>query len=261
MEDISVEGLVLREVRTGESDKILTLLTGAHGKMTVTAKGAASLKSKFFASAQIFTYSSFVIRRKGEFCYVKETSYHESFENIRYDLEKLALANYVCDVASDLAHEELEDEGFLSLVLNTLYAVANRNTKLDLLKGAFEFRAAVHSGFMPELGVCGHCGIPIKEECAMDVMNGRLLCKKCRTLIENDPAYSGEKTAAKIMIRVTPPVLAAMRYIESAPPKKYLSFKLDEAELPLFSVVCERYLLNHLEHGFTSLEYYKKVKM
>ena len=29
----------------------------------------------------------------------------------------------------------------------------------------------------------------------------------------------------------------------------------------LFAVICERYLLNHLEHGFTSLEYYKNIKI
>ena len=63
------------------------------------------------------------------------------------------------------------------------------------------------------------------------------------------------------MIRLSPSVLAALRYIEQSTAKKFLSFRLDKQELPLFAVVCERYLLNHLEHGFTSLEYYKKIKI
>ena len=90
-------------------------------------------------------------------------------------------------------------------------------------------------------------------------MNGRMLCKKCRTLIENDPEYLRDE-GAKIMIRVSPSVLAALRYIETASLKRFLSFTLDKSELPLLAVVCERYLLNHLEHGFSSLEYYKKIK-
>lgn len=261
MEEIDVDGLVLREVKTGEADKILTLLTGKHGKLTINAKGASSLRSKYSSSAQIFTYSTFLLRKRGNFYYIREAYYIESFEKIRYDIEKLALANYICDVANDLSHEELEDEEFLSLVLNTLYALANRDVPLDQLKGAFEFRAAVQSGFMPDLSGCGRCGCEITEDCTMDVMNGRLLCKKCKTLVENDPEYFTDSSLAKIMIRVSPPVLAAMRYIEAAPPKKFLSFTLDKGELPLFAVVCERYLLNHLEHGFTSLEYYKKVKI
>ena len=44
------------------------------------------------------------------------------------------------------------------------------------------------------------------------------------------------------------------------PQNMFLSFTLDKTEISLFSVVCERYLLNHLEHGFSSLEYYKKIK-
>lgn len=260
MEDIEVDGLVLREVKTGEADKILTVLTGKYGKITINAKGAVSMRSKYASSTQIFTYSTFQLRKRGNYYYIREAYYLESFENIRYDLEKLSLANYICDVANDLSHEGLEDEEFLSLVLNTLYALANRNLPIELIKGAFEFRAAVQAGFMPDLSGCGHCGCELTEECTIDVMNGRLLCKKCRTLVENDPAYFLDGALAKIMIRVSLPVLAALRYIETSAPKRFMAFALDEQELALFVVVCERYLLNHLEHGFASLEYYKKIK-
>lgn len=261
MEDYEVDGLVLREVKTGEADKVLTLLTGKRGKITVNAKGTASFKSKYAASTQIFTYSTFLLRKRGNFNYIRDTYFIESFEKIRYDLEKLSLANYICDVAFDLAQEDMEDEDFLSLVLNTLYALANRDLPIELVKGAFEFRAAVQSGFMPDLSACGHCGCELVEDCTMDVMNGRLLCKKCKTLVENDPAYFTDNSLAKIMIRVSPPVLASLRYIENSTPKKFLAFALGKTELALFEVVCERYLLNHLEHGFASLEYYKKIKI
>lgn len=260
MEDYEVDGLVLREVKTGEADKILTILTGKHGKITVNAKGTASLRSKFASSTQVFTYSTFLLRKRGNFNYIRDTYFIESFEKIRYDLEKLSLANYICDVANDLAQEGMEDEEFMSLVLNTLYALANRDLPIELIKGAFEFRAAVQAGLMPDLSGCGVCGCEPEGDCWLDVMNGRLLCKKCRTLVENDPAYFMDDSLAKIMIRVSPTVLAALRFIESSTPKKFLSFTMDKQELSLFAVVCERYLLNHLEHGFTSLEYYKKIK-
>ena len=260
-EDFEVNGLVLREVKTGEADKILTILTGKCGKITISAKGASSLRSKFASSTQLFTYSTFLLRKRGNYHYIRDTVFLESFEQIRYDLEKLALANYICDVAADLAQEDMEDEEFLSLVLNTLYALANRDLPPEQVKAAFEFRAAVQAGFMPDLSGCGVCGCEPEADCWLDVMNGRFLCKKCRTLVENDPAYFMDESLAKIMIRVSPTVLAALRFIESSTPKKFLSFTMDKQELPLLSVVCERYLLNHLEHGFTSLEYYKKIKM
>ncbi len=265
-EDFEVDGLVLREVKTGEADKILTLLTAGRGKLTISAKGAVSLRSKFASSTQIFTYSTFLLRKRGHFNYIRDTYFLESFEEIRYDLEKLALANYICDVAADLAQEDVEDPDFLSLVLNTLYALAKRDIPPAVVKAAFEFRAAVQAGFMPDLTGCGACGRdPLAadkpEDMTLDVMNGRLLCKSCRTLLENDPAFVTDESLAKIFIRVSPPVLAALRYIEQSTPKRFLGFTLDKEAYPLLGVICERYLLNHLEHGFSSLDYYKKVAL
>lgn len=259
-EEFEVDGLVIREVKTGEADKILTVLTGKHGKITVNAKGTVSLRSRFASSAQIFTYSTFLLTKRGNFNYIKDTIFLESFEGIRYDIEKLALANYICDAAADIAQEGVENEEFMSLVLNTLYALAKLDIPAAQVKGAFEFRTAVQEGFMPDLSGCGVCGCEPEDDCWMDVMNGRIVCKKCRTLIENTPDYFLDESQAKIMIRLSPIVLLALRFIEQAPAKRFLSFRLDGQDLELFSVVCERYLLNHLEHGFTSLEYYKKIK-
>lgn len=260
MEDIEVDGLVVRETKTGEADKIITLITAEYGKITITGKGVGSMRNKYAASAQLFSYSTFQLRKKGNFYYIKDTFFIECFMNIRYDVEKLALANYVCDVAADLALEDSRDPELLSLVLNTLYAIANLDSKpLSQIKAAFEFKIASQSGFMPDLSACDICKCDITEDCTLDVMNGRILCKKCRTELVNDPVYIADDSSAKIMIRVSPSVLAALRYLELAPIKKYLSFSLDKDELPLFSVVCERYLLNHLEHGFSSLDYYKKI--
>lgn len=259
IEDIEVNGLVVREVKTGEADKIITIFTDKLGKITVSGKGVSSMKSKYAASTQIFTYNTFQLRKKGQYYYIRDAFYIENFMNIRYDIEKLALANYVCDVVCELGQEDAENRSLLSLALNTLYALSERNIPLPLIKGAFEFRAAVQEGYMPDLSACGRCGCEISGESVIDVMNGHLLCPKCRTIIENDPEYIKDVTDAKIFIRLSPATLAALRFIEGETTKKYLSFTIDAQELPLFSVVCERYLLNHIEHGFSSLEYYKKI--
>ncbi len=259
-EDIEVDGLVIRAVTTGEADKVITLLTAKYGRITITGRGVVSMRNRHAASAQLFSYSTFLLHKRGNFWYIRDTFFIECFMNIRYDVEKLALANYVCDVASDFALENVEDPELLSLTLNTLYAISNLDKiPLEQIKGAFEFRAAVQGGFMPDLSGCDVCGCDEEAEYSMDVMNGRILCKKCRTLVENDPSYL-EDPSAKIFIRLSYPVLCALRYIEQAGTKRFLSFTLDKQELSLFAVVCERYLLNHIEHGFTSLEYYKNIR-
>ena len=51
-----VEGIVLRETETKETDKILTVLTRTEGKLAVVARGARR-RSRIAAAAQLLVYS------------------------------------------------------------------------------------------------------------------------------------------------------------------------------------------------------------
>jgi len=262
MDEMEVDGLVIREVRTGESDKILTLLTPTHGKVTVTGKNTAKNTNRNFVSAQLFAYSTFLLKKMQRYYYISDSFYINAFENVRYDIERFSLAAYLCDIASDISLEDTPDSDLMSLTLNALYALDKlHKIPIAQIKAAYELKAAVIAGFMPDTEICGVCGGELTEESCIDVMNGRMICRKCRRELENDPEYITDDHTAKIHIRVTPDVLMAMRYVIHSSVKRYLSFTLDEVGLSLFSVICERYLLNHLEHGFSSLEYYKKVKL
>ncbi len=260
MEEMEVDGLVIREVKTGESDKILTLLTPTHGRVSVTGKGVGSIKNRHAASAQLFSYSTFLLRKAQKYYHIADSFFINSFESVRYDIERLSLAAYICDIAYDLSLEDTPDPELMSLTLNALYALDKLQTiPVGQVKGAYELKAAVLGGFMPELDRCGVCGGELKDETFLDVMNGRIVCKSCRRELENDPAFITDDHTAKIFIRVTPDVLAALRYVVTASVKRYLSFTLDAVGQSLFAVICERYLLNHLEHGFSSLTYYKSI--
>ncbi len=258
---VELDGLVVREVKLGEGDKILKILSAEHGLVTISGKGLSNLKNKYAASTQLFSYSTLQLKKRGEYYYIADAFLIDCFIGIRYDVEKLALANYVCDVAHDIALEDSSDSELLSLTLNTLYAISKLDLPLEHIKGAFEFRTAVIEGYMPDLSSCGICGCEIDADSTLDVMNGHLMCKKCGKVYENSPEYIRDQSSAKIFLRITPPILDALRYIAYAPPKKFLSFSLDRDELYLFADVCEKYLLNHLERGFSSLDYYKKIKL
>ena len=53
---LTTQGLVLREVRYKEADKILTVLTQHEGKVTVRARGALRKGSRITAATQLLTY-------------------------------------------------------------------------------------------------------------------------------------------------------------------------------------------------------------
>lgn len=260
MREIETDGLVIRETETGEADQILTLLTADYGKVVVSAKGVRSIRSKHYAAAQLFTYSTFQLRKTHKYYYIADTSYIENFMGIRYDINKLALANYICDIANDMSLEDEADPELLQLTLNALYAIAKRDDiPLARIKAAYEFRVICHGGFRPELERCGICGEALTENSYMDVMNGRVLCKSCQEKYVQSPHYMLDGSTAKIHIRLTPAVLRALRYIESSTPKRFLSFQLEESDNILLGIAAERYMLNHLERNFDSLEFYKSL--
>ena len=259
-EQFETRGLVIREVQTSEADKLLTLLTPERGKVTVSGKGVSSLKSRHMAACQLFSYSDFILKKTKKYFYIAESETIECFFGIRYDIERLALATYICEVVDYLALEEVADDDLLRLTLNTLYALSEKKgIDLSIVKAAFEIRAAAVSGFSPDLHACGVCG---KEELRLgtylDVMNGRLLCSECSKefvsgLKETDDGFS------PIYLKLTPASLEAMKYAVYSPIQRYLSFTIPEEERANFGDACEKYLLSHIEHSFKSLEYYRNL--
>ena len=158
-----------------------------------------------------------------------------------------------------MAVEGVGDEELLQLLLNTLYALANKKQlSLTQVKAAFELRCASIEGFRPNLVACDVCNAAENRKFYMDVMNGRILCSDCLRNVRHTDDLVDDGTA-HIYLRLTPAVLDAMRYTIYSPANRYLSFTLQEDALKLYASVCEKYLLNHIEHGFYSLEFYKSL--
>ena len=58
-----------------------------------------------------------------------------------------------------------------------------------------------------------------------------------------------------------PASLAALRYVLQAPPRQLLSFSLSGESLGLLSSAAERYLLQHAERSFSTLDYWKSIRL
>ena len=258
---VEVRGLVVRTVDLSRSDKLLTILTSERGLITAVSNGSRSLKSRYLAASQLFCYASFVLEIRRDRFWVREVELIESFYDLRLDIVAAALANYVCEVAGDVTVPEQPEPEILRLTLNTLYAIASGKHELPKIKAAFEFRIAALLGFLPELSFCATCGAE-EGEMLLDVMNGGLLCSSChaalqKVLPEGEDDFRA-RTRALLCI-ITPSVRAALAYLISCPPERLLSFRLPEEEMRHLSHATEEYLLNHLERGFRTLQFYKEV--
>ncbi len=247
-----IKGLILGDIIWGENDKLLTLLTAEQGKLTVVLKGGESLRSKLVGACLPFAYTELTVAEKGGRPWVREAAEICGFHGIREDLERSALALYLLDVLTEVCLENTDESEMLRLALNTLYAIENGIKPLGQLKAAFELRTAAACGFSPDLVACKECGKDDGSIMYLDVMDGVMHCASCRRRHVRDLPEEGHTSLILMLDR---PILDAMRVICYFPPKKFLSFELPDTEHGLFCAHCEKYLLNHIDRGFRSLEF------
>jgi DNA repair protein RecO (recombination protein O) len=241
----TLNALVLREVRYKEADRILTLLTDTEGKITAKARGALRKSSRTAAATQQLTYAEMTLFGNRGRWTVNEAVVKEPFEGLRGDMEKLALGAFFAECMEALSVEDQPEPDLLQLGLNCLYALSRDLCAQEKIKAAFETRLMCLSGYAPELGVCPVCGRE-PEDAALSLDHGCVCCARCGGM--------GEKAA------LGPEALAVLRYLGAAPAKQLLFFKISDAALLRLGGASERYLLRRAERGFSTLDYWKKIK-
>ena len=257
----AIDGLILRDTKSGENDKLLTVLT-SEGKLFMTAKGARSMRSKVKSICCAFTYANIEYYEKKGLHWLSGGSSNESFLMNDPDLEGAALAAYVCQIADEITAENVEADQILRMTLNTLYCIDRKQKPYVQIKAVYELFAAIVSGFAPDLHACAECGCKENGFFWLDVMNGQLFCEDCVKKRSNgiELPETDEYNARNILMPLDASALASMRYICSAPPQKIFSFSLSSDEsMKYLCRAAETYLLNHLERGFDTLTFYHTV--
>lgn len=262
----SADGLVIREIKVGEYDKIITLITPTEGQISVTAKGASSSKSKLIACTKLFTYGNYEIYKKGDLRYLREGAIIEPFFALSVDIERMALASYLCEIAGEVSGEGESSYDILRITLNALFAISRGLRPLSLIKAVYELRTAGYSGFTPSLDGCFVCKEAFPQNPYFDIMNGHVLCGKCMEKLQVEKKIDfmrdfDDLSEEKLLFRrLTPSVLSAMKYVFSASPRRLFSFEItDKVDMNLFSQAGETFLLNHLERDFRTLNFYKSL--
>ena len=140
MEKIVTKGIVLRATATKEADYILNILTDSLGRIAVVARGARRKGSRITASCELLAFSELTLYQRGGWYYLDEASTISLFAGLRQDIELLSLASYFAEMTEYVTAEEEPAPEVLSLLLNSLYALANLDRPQKLIKAAFELR-------------------------------------------------------------------------------------------------------------------------
>lgn len=246
MEPIVTPGLVLKETRYDESDRILTILTPGQGVISAAAKSSLRLKNKLFSACGLFCYSEFVLVPGRNMYIVREASVKNVFHGISASIEGMSLAMYLAEIAAALSPTGDEAEKELRLVLNCLYMISEQKADLHLIKAVFELRTMSECGFLPQLLCCRDCSAYDGPAFYLDPSEGCLLCEECARRAGKHP-------------NLDQGALFALRYICLVEEKKIFGFKLSAESQRKLSAVAEQYALTHLDKPLKSYQFLKSV--
>ncbi|WAA10385.1 DNA repair protein RecO [Fervidibacillus albus] len=175
-----IEGIVLRSIDYGESNKIITIYSRELGKIGAVARGAKKPKSRLAPVSQPFTYGYFLVSISSGLGTIQQGEIIETFRGVKEDLFLTAYASYIVELL-DKGTEEREKNPYLfELVYEIMTHMAEGNDP-QILKNIFEIKILPVLGFRPFVDSCAICGNR-EGPFSFSIKEGGILCEDCRHL-------------------------------------------------------------------------------
>ena len=99
------QGVVLRSIRLGEADRIVSFITEGRGKVRAVAKGVRKTKSRFGARLEPTSHVSMLMYEGRELDIVTQVEALDHFRVIREDLERLSRATAMLEAVDQVVQE------------------------------------------------------------------------------------------------------------------------------------------------------------
>ena len=234
--NLKVNGIIIAESNSGDSDKMLTMLTPNFGKISCTANGARRTKSQLLAATQVFTFGEYMLFKGGDTYTINSCETIEMFYNLRTDLDKLTYASHITKIINDITTENQNSFHILKLYLNTLYAISETDKDLDFITSVFKMRLMKIIGFAPNVNECVGC--KMKENLtAFSFKDNGFKCDACKK--QDTGAFNISEATKNAII-----------YSTKVDSKKIFSFELSDKAQKEFEIVSRLYLNEKLEKEY-----------
>ncbi|HZD81009.1 MAG TPA: DNA repair protein RecO [Actinomycetota bacterium] len=155
------QGIVLRSVKLGEADKIVTVMTQGSGKVRAVAKGIRKTTSRFGARLEPFTHVSLMVYRgRGSLDTVSQAEIVDPFRGIRDDLDRFASGETMLEAVDKVAEEHERNLRLFMLLLAGMRTLDRRPSDPAAVAESFLLKLLSLSGFHPSLTACAVCSRP-----------------------------------------------------------------------------------------------------
>jgi DNA repair protein RecO (recombination protein O) len=149
------EGFIIKIVNRGEADQLFTIYTKDFGKIEVLGKAIRKIKSKLRGGAQLFYLSEIEFIQGKTYKTLTSAILINNFFNLRYNLEKIEIAELIFNLLDNLIKGEEADQKIWEL-LNGVLILLNDGQKIKPEKNLlfyyyFFWNFIFLLGYQPEL--------------------------------------------------------------------------------------------------------------
>ena len=150
------QGVVLRSIKLGETDRIVTMLTRANGKVRAVAKGVRKPGSRFGARLEPTSHIAFQCYRGRELDIVTQVETIDANRALREHYGCLTHSISMLEAVDQVALEREPNHALYRMLESALRTLAREPS--PIVSAAFFWKLLSLEGFHPMLDSCARCG-------------------------------------------------------------------------------------------------------
>ncbi|NWF78254.1 MAG: DNA repair protein RecO [Chloroflexi bacterium] len=175
------KGIILKQTKLGEFDKIVTVYTQEFGKLRAVAKGACRPKSKLGGNVEPLTYSLMFLAKGRNLDIITQSQTINGFLALKSDLWRMACGLYILELIDSFTVEGGENRPLFDLLLDILNQLSKPDSNETVLR-YFELHLLHYLGYRPQLRRCVSCDSSLKPVVNFfSPSKGGLLCPHCNS--------------------------------------------------------------------------------
>lgn len=144
------EAIVIRKIRYGEADKILTLLS-PKGQIQAIAKGSRRIKSRLGGRIEPFSLVNLVLYEGKNLHTITQASLIKPYKNIQKDYSKYVIAIAALELVGRVTFSGQDEKQLFELLKSTLDYLDSPKRAGELLLLNFDWQVLKILGFEPHL--------------------------------------------------------------------------------------------------------------
>lgn len=173
-----LKAIVLSSLDYGDTDRIVSLFTLEHGRISAFARSARKSRKRFGAALETFSRIEAQARVKEGLCSLQDAVAETTFIGIRSDLARIGHALYACELV-----EAMTPEGHplprLYRLLATYLEYLDTKAAVESDRRFFEINLLNILGYRPALEECSRCEARFNASGAVLSDHGHMVCPGC----------------------------------------------------------------------------------